>query len=72
MNWDLIEGKWKEMKGQVRQKWAKMTDSDFDQIGGKKDQLAGWLQKQYGYTKDQAERELDDFGQRQDQKPTTM
>lgn len=62
MNWDQVAGKWKEMKGQVRQKWADMTDSDFEAIGGKKDQLSGWLQKKYGYGKDQADREIDDFG----------
>lgn len=61
MNWDRIEGKWKEMKGDLRQKWADMTDSDFDKIGGKKDELSGWLQKKYGYAKDRAEQEIDEF-----------
>lgn len=69
MNWDQIEGRWNEMKGRVRQKWSQMTDSDFENIGGKKDQLVGWLQKQYGYTKEQAERELDDFGRNYEQQP---
>jgi uncharacterized protein YjbJ (UPF0337 family) len=62
MNWDQIEGKWKEMKGDIRQKWSKMTDSDHEAIGGKKDQFTGWLQKNYGYTKDQIEHAFDDFG----------
>lgn len=61
MNWDQIEGKWNEIKGDVRQKWAKMTDSDFDKIGGKKDELSGWLQKNYGYTKEQVDKEISDF-----------
>ena len=41
MNWDRIEGNWKQMKGKAREKWGKLTDSDFDQIAGKKDQLIG-------------------------------
>lgn len=62
MNWDQIEGKWKEVKGQLREKWSKMTDSDYENIGGKKDRMVGWLQKNYGYSKDQADKEADDFG----------
>ena len=61
MNWDQISGKWKEFKGHARARWADMTDSDFEKIGGKKDELAGWLQKKYGYAKDRADREIDDF-----------
>ncbi len=61
MNWDQIAGKWKEMKGSVRSKWADMTDSDFEKIGGIKDELVGWLQKQYGHSKEDADREADDF-----------
>lgn len=62
MNWDQIEGKWKEMKGEVRKKWAKLSDSDIEAIGGKKDELIGRLQKEYGYSKEEAEKELEDFG----------
>ncbi len=61
MNWDQIEGKWQELKGEFRQKWAKLTDQDYEQIGGKKDELVGRLQKHYGYSKEDAERELDTF-----------
>lgn len=61
MNWDQIEGRWKELKGQFRQKWNKLTDDDYEQIGGKKDELVGRLQKHYGYSKEDAERELDTF-----------
>jgi uncharacterized protein YjbJ (UPF0337 family) len=60
MNWDQIEGKWKEIKGKIRTKFAKLTDDDLDAIGGKKDELVGRLQQRYGYEKDQAEREADD------------
>ena len=41
MNWDLIEGKWKELKGQARSKWAKLTDDDVEAVAGKKDELIG-------------------------------
>ncbi|MDX2023665.1 MAG: CsbD family protein [Deltaproteobacteria bacterium] len=61
MNWDHVEGKWNEFKGQLRSKWAKLTDDDWNQIGGKKDQLLGRLQQRYGYQRDEAEREVDSF-----------
>ena len=56
-----IEGQWKELKGQVKEKWGKLTNDDLDVIAGKKDQLAGLLQKRYGYAKDKAEEEIDEF-----------
>ena len=61
MNWDRIEGNWKTFKGQVKQKWAKLTDSDLDLVSGKKDELVGRLQNAYGIQKDEAERQIDDF-----------
>jgi uncharacterized protein YjbJ (UPF0337 family) len=61
MNWDVLEGKWKQIKGQVRAKFAKLTDDDTDLIGGKKDKLVGKLQERYGWKKDQAEREADSW-----------
>lgn len=60
MNQDIFEGKWKEMKGQVKEWWGKLTDDDLEQVGGKADQLIGILQQKYGYTKEQAEKELND------------
>ncbi len=63
MNWDQVEGKWKEYKGQIKQKWNKLTDDDIGQMSGKKDELMGRLQKTYGYTQEQAEREVDEFSQ---------
>jgi len=59
MNWDRIEGNWKEFKGQVQQKWGDLTNDDLDKIEGKRTELAGRLQSRYGYQKDQAEREID-------------
>jgi uncharacterized protein YjbJ (UPF0337 family) len=61
MNWDVAKGNWKQMKGQIRQKWGKLTDDDLELIGGKKDELVGRLQERYGYEKDEAEREADSF-----------
>jgi uncharacterized protein YjbJ (UPF0337 family) len=61
MNWDQIKGNWKQFKGKVKEKWGKLTDDDLDVIAGKKDQLAGKLQQRYGYAKEQAEKELDEF-----------
>ncbi len=59
MNWDEIEGRWNELKGRLRSKWAKLTDDDMQMIGGKKDMLVGRLQQRYGLKKDEAEREVD-------------
>tara|TARA_Y100000768_G_scaffold242385_1_gene183619 strand:- start:671 stop:871 length:201 start_codon:yes stop_codon:yes gene_type:complete len=61
MNNDQFEGKWKEMKGKVQQKWGKLTDDDMDRIEGKRTELEGRVQERYGRTKDEAKREVDDF-----------
>ena len=54
MNWDVIEGNWKQFKGHVKEQWGKLTDDNLDKIAGKRDQLAGSVQETYGITKDQA------------------
>jgi len=59
MNWDRVEGNWKEFKGKVQQKWGKLTDDDLDVIEGKRTELAGRLQQRYGVAKDDAERQID-------------
>ncbi len=61
MNWDQIEGKWKQFKGRVRETWGDFTDDDLDRIGGKRDRLAGLVQEKYGVAKDEAERQIADF-----------
>jgi uncharacterized protein YjbJ (UPF0337 family) len=61
MNWDQIEGNWLQAKGAIKEKWGKLTDNDLDQIAGKRDQLLGRLQKLYGITKEEAERQLHDY-----------
>jgi uncharacterized protein YjbJ (UPF0337 family) len=69
MNWDVLKGNWKQWTGKVKQKWGKLTDDDLTAIGGKRDELLGRLQQRYGYAKDQAERELDDFTRSLDTNP---
>ena len=61
MNKDLFEGKWHEYKGKVKEKWGKLTDNDLTQINGKREALLGKLQTHYGYAKDRAESELEEF-----------
>jgi uncharacterized protein YjbJ (UPF0337 family) len=61
MNWDQVEGNWKQFKGQVQQKWGKLTDDDLDVIEGKREELVGRIQKRYGYEKDKVEREVEEF-----------
>ena len=61
MNWDRIEGNWKELNGKAQQQWGKLTNDDLDVIEGKRKELAGRLQQHYGYAKDQAEREIDSW-----------
>jgi len=59
MNWDRVEGDWKEFKGKVQQKWGKLTKDDLDVIEGKRTQLSGRLQQRYGVARDEAERQID-------------
>lgn len=61
MNWDIIQGKWKQLKGATKVKWGELTDDELDQIDGNKDKLAGKLQEKYGWTKDEAEKQVDEF-----------
>jgi uncharacterized protein YjbJ (UPF0337 family) len=59
MNWDRVEGNWKEFKGKVRQQWGRLTNDDLDVIEGKRTELAGRLQQRYGIAKGDAERDID-------------
>jgi uncharacterized protein YjbJ (UPF0337 family) len=58
MNWDRIEGNWKQAAGKVKEQWGKLTDDDITVIGGKHDQLIGRIQERYGIAKDEAERQV--------------
>jgi uncharacterized protein YjbJ (UPF0337 family) len=61
MNRDVLAGKWKQVKGSLKETWGKLTDDDLDRVAGQYDKLAGVLQERYGWAKDRAERELDQF-----------
>ena len=61
MNWDRIEGNWKQFTGKVRQQWGKLTDDDLDVIGGKREELSGRIQEVYGVSKDEAENQIERF-----------
>lgn len=61
MNWDQVEGNWKQFKGKAREKWGQLTDDDFDRIAGQRDQLIGRIQERYGVAKSQAEKEVKDW-----------
>ncbi|HUG18062.1 MAG TPA: CsbD family protein [Planctomycetaceae bacterium] len=61
MNWDQIQGRWKQWTGKAKEKWGELTDDDLDQIEGRREQLAGLLQERYGYAKDEVNKEIDEF-----------
>jgi len=61
MDWNRVEGNWKQMKGKVREQWGRLTDDDLDQINGRREQLEGKLQERYGLAKDRARRDIDDW-----------
>jgi uncharacterized protein YjbJ (UPF0337 family) len=64
VNWDVIQGNWKQLKGEARRQWGKLTDDEWDQIAGSKDKLVGKLQERYGWSREEAERNAEDyFGQ---------
>jgi len=59
MNWDVVKGNWKQLKGEVRKQWGKLTDDDWEEMAGEKDKILGKLQQRYGWSKEQAEREAE-------------
>jgi uncharacterized protein YjbJ (UPF0337 family) len=61
MNWDIIEGKWRQLKADVRVKWSKLTDDDLNLIDGKREKLVGVLQERYGHKREQVERDVDSW-----------
>jgi uncharacterized protein YjbJ (UPF0337 family) len=61
MNWDQMKGNWKQFKGKAKEQWGKLTDDELDQVEGKRDQLVGRIQKQYGLSKEEAERQVGDW-----------
>ncbi len=61
MNWDQIEGNWREFKGKAQSQWGKLTDDELDQVSGRRTELAGKIQQKYGKTREEAEQEIDDW-----------
>jgi uncharacterized protein YjbJ (UPF0337 family) len=61
MNLDILKGKWKQLKGEAKTQWGKLTDDDLDQIEGNTEKLVGKVQERYGYGREQAEREVDQW-----------
>lgn len=61
MNWDLIAGNWKQLKGSVQEKWGRLTDDHISEAAGKREQLMGKIQEIYGVSKEEASRQVDEF-----------
>lgn len=60
MNWDQVKGEWKQLKGSMREQWAKLTDDDLEAVAGDRDKLLGKIQERYGYEKERAAKFIDD------------
>jgi uncharacterized protein YjbJ (UPF0337 family) len=58
MNWDRVEGDWKQFKGKIKEKWGNLTDDDLDRVAGQREQLEGIIQKRYGIEKDQVRKDI--------------
>jgi uncharacterized protein YjbJ (UPF0337 family) len=65
MDWNRVEGNWKQFKGKVKEQWGKLTDDDLDRIAGNRDQLEGTIQERYGLAKDRAKSDVDAWCNRQ-------
>ena len=61
MNWDRVQGNWKQFAGKVKEQWGQLTDDDLTQINGNREQLEGKIQARYGYAKDQVKNDVDDW-----------
>ena len=61
MNREQLKGKWNQMKGTIKKRWGKLSDDDMDRIAGERDILVGKIQEKYGHSKEEAEKEVDDF-----------
>lgn len=64
MNWDIVEGNWKQFKGKAKEQWGKLTDDTLDVIAGNRERLSGKVQEAYGIGKDEAEKQLKEFEER--------
>jgi len=61
MNEDVLKGKWKQFRGDIKKAWGRLTDDELDQIDGERDKLIGRIQERYGYSREEAEREVERF-----------
>jgi uncharacterized protein YjbJ (UPF0337 family) len=61
MNTDTVKGKWKELKGSVKERWGRLTDNDLDVIDGEHDQLIGKIQQRYGIAREAAQKQVDEW-----------
>lgn len=61
MDWNRVEGNWKQLKGKAKQQWGKLTDDDLTMIHGRRDELAGKVQERYGLAKEAAQRQVDEW-----------
>ncbi len=64
MNWDRIQGNWRQFKGKAREEWGDLTDDDLDIVQGKRDQLVGKIQERYGILRDEAEKRVSSWERR--------
>ncbi len=67
MNWDQMQGKWKQVKGLAKTRWGKLTDDDLDVVAGQRDQLVGRIQERYGIAKDEAQTQVDEWNRTLDE-----
>jgi uncharacterized protein YjbJ (UPF0337 family) len=61
MNWDQIKGNWTQLKGKAKEQWGDLTDDDLDRMAGQRDQLIGKIQERYGCSREEAEKQVDDW-----------
>jgi uncharacterized protein YjbJ (UPF0337 family) len=61
VDWNRVEGSWKQLKGKIQEKWGDLTDDDLDKIAGRRDQFEGLIQQRYGLTKDQARKQIEEW-----------
>ena len=61
MDWNRIEGNWKQFKGKIKEQWGNLTDDDLDKVAGRRDQFEGMIQQRYGISKDEARKKVDDW-----------
>ena len=65
MDWNRIEGNWKQLKGKIREQWGNLTEDDLEKIAGKREQLEGKIQERYGISKDVAHQKVEDWVKKQ-------